>query len=256
MDTRPAHLLRILRLVLAIGVGAAAVFVLGLPRRSEGDRHLDARLRIHQMSRWFTRFLRRLQLVEVEVLHPERLHSGEATLLVANHPSLIDIVAILAHVKDADCVVNAVRAHDVLFAGVIREAGYIQNDGGHEVIKKAIRSLASGRSVILFPEGTRSPPEGLGPFRRGTAHIALASGRDVTPISIFVDPPALTKNRRWWHLPGRRIHMTLDVGHRLSPSPRTRDEPRRALAARQLTAELREAFSKELARERTPRART
>ena len=163
---------------------------------------------------------------------------------------------ILAHVRDADCVVNAVRAHDLLFAGLIREAGYIQNDGGNEVIKKAVGSLASGRSVIIFPEGTRSPSGGLGPFRRGAAHIALASGRPVTPISIFVDPPALTKNRRWWHIPRQRIHMTLDIGPPLSPSPRTRDEPRRALAARQMTAELREAFSKELERERTRRACT
>lgn len=255
MDTPLAHLLRIFRLALAIVIGALLTLGLGLPRgRDSVKSRFEARQRVQRGSAWLLSVFRRLGLVHVEVRHPGRLESGQPTMVVANHPSFIDILPLLAHVDDACCVVNGALSRDVIFSGVVRRAGYIQNEGAGSVIREAASTLEAGRSVIVFPEGTRSPPGGLGEFRRGAAHIALATGCPIIPVSIFVDPPALTKNRRWWHIPRRTIQMTLEIGEPMSPSPRIRDEHRRAQAARLLTAELKETFLKTLARGRTPSA--
>ena len=164
-------------------------------------------------------------------------------------------MAILALVEDAECIVNAARAQDMIFAGAIRAANYIRNDNAGSVIRNAAKSLQAGRSVIIFPEGTRSPPGELGPFRRGAAHIALTSLCPITPIFITVDPPGLTKNRRWWHIPRQTMHMTLKVGQPLPPLSSERQAGiRRAVVAGDLTNELRVLFCRELENERTSRA--
>ena len=123
------------------------------------------------------------------------------------------------------------------------------------ILAETGKSLEAGRSVIIFPEGTRSPPGGLGPFRRGAAHIALTSLCPITPIFITVDPPGLTKNRRWWHIPRQTMQMTLKVGRPLQPvSPERQAGIRRAIAASDLTDELRVLFCRELEDERATRA--
>ena len=228
---------------------------LGLCRSNTALDHARARQRIHRASQRLSRVLDRLSIVKIEIRHPGRLQTRQPTLLVANHPSLVDIMAILAHVEDADCIVNAARAQDLIFSGAIRAANYIRNDNASSVIRNAGKSLEAGRSVIIFPEGTRSPPGGLGPFRRGAAHIALTSRCPITPIFITVDPPGLTKNRRWWHIPRQTMHMTLKVGQPLPPvAPERQVGIRRAVAASDLTDELRVLFRRELENERTSRA--
>jgi 1-acyl-sn-glycerol-3-phosphate acyltransferase len=64
---------------------------------------------------------------------------------------------------------------------VIRGKG--QSD---QVLKQAVRALASGRSVVIFPEGAISPVEGFAPVRSGVARLALLSGVPVVPIGIHL----------------------------------------------------------------------
>lgn len=56
--------------------------------------------------------------------------------------------------------------------------------GGHDTIDDALALLASGWSVLVFPEGTRSRTGEMGPFRPGIGLIATKSGRQVLPVRI------------------------------------------------------------------------
>jgi 1-acyl-sn-glycerol-3-phosphate acyltransferase len=46
--------------------------------------------------------------------------------------------------------------------------------------------LASGRSVVIFPEGSISPADGFAPVRSGVARLALQSGVPVVPVGIHL----------------------------------------------------------------------
>ena len=100
-----------------------------------------------------------------------------------------------------------------------------------------------------LPEGTRSPAGGLAPFQPGTAHIALRSGVDVTPVRIRCDPPALYKGQKWYDLEAPFL-LTVRVGEPVSVQALRESVARGRLsaprAARELTAQLREIFAKEL----------
>jgi 1-acyl-sn-glycerol-3-phosphate acyltransferase len=115
-------------------------------------------------------------------------------------------------------------------------AGFQWNDGGTEVIDRCIASLRNGSNLIIFPEGTRTPEDARGArptLQRGAAHVALRGGFDITPVRIALDTPALTKTRKWYQVPAKRWHVTLDVDTDLSTAA-LRDEANDGRSARRL----------------------
>jgi 1-acyl-sn-glycerol-3-phosphate acyltransferase len=52
----------------------------------------------------------------------------------------------------------------------------------HTVQEPAIEALRRGISIVIAPEGTRSPTPRLGPFKKGAFHLAMAAKRPIVPI--------------------------------------------------------------------------
>jgi 1-acyl-sn-glycerol-3-phosphate acyltransferase len=172
-------------------------------------------------------------------------------LVVANHPTLIDAPVLLRVMSPAVCVTKMANVANPFMGGVIAGAGYIPNQGGAAIVETAVNRLERGCSLLLFPEGTRSPEKRLGEFHRGAAHIALASQHDVLPVLITCDPPTLMRGQKWYEVPDRAFEFSVRVGDPIAVEPYREalaaGEPR-GRVARRLNAELREFFEKGLER--------
>jgi 1-acyl-sn-glycerol-3-phosphate acyltransferase len=83
----------------------------------------------------------------------------------------------------------------------MRAADYIPNDGGEALIETCVGRLRAGRTLVLFPEGTRSPKGELRSFKRGAARIALKAGCPVLLVDIACRPPFLGKGDSWHRVP-------------------------------------------------------
>ena len=163
--------------------------------------------------------------------------------------TLIDAVAILSKMPHTDCITKQANTRNPFLRGVIRAAGYIPNAGGQAIVDTCAERLRRGRSLVLFPEGTRSPLGELGPFQRGAAHIALASGCPLLPVVVTCEPQTLMRGQKWYEVPDRPFEYTLRVADPISVRPYLEAIDgglSRGLAARRLTAELRETFEKAL----------
>jgi 1-acyl-sn-glycerol-3-phosphate acyltransferase len=128
------------------------------------------------------------------------------------------------------------------------EAGYLVNEEGQLLVESAVSRLRDNRSLLLFPEGTRSPQGGLGPFQRGAAHIALKSRRELLPVVITCDPPTLLKGQKWYEVPDRPAHLTLRVENPILPAEHRDAGTSPALAARRLTNEVWQFYKRTLSR--------
>ena len=92
----------------------------------------------------------------------------------------------------------------------MRAANYIANEF-NGLIERCLASPATGSSLIIFPEGTRSPPGQLHPFHRGASNIALMSGKNIAPIVISCQPQTLLKHQRWYEIAPSPPHYVIAV---------------------------------------------
>ena len=227
---------------------ALAFPALRLAVRDPARRARRARSVIHHTFRAFVGIMRSLGVISVEVRGVEKLQR-EGLLILANHPSLIDVVLLMSLVRRADCIVKASLARNPFTRGPVRAAGFVCNDSGAGLLHDCIGSLRAGNNMIIFPEGTRTPRSGAARLQRGAANVAVRGGVDVTPVRIRVTPPTLGKEDKWYRVPQRRAHFLIEVGDDMAVSRFTHTQASEALAARRLTDHLADYFALE-----TPRA--
>ncbi|MEC5163263.1 MULTISPECIES: lysophospholipid acyltransferase family protein [unclassified Janthinobacterium] len=209
----------------------------------QGERRVAlVRAAIRLTLRGFIALLQALGVLRYELSGLEKLERG-GLLILANHPTLLDTVFLMAFVKRADCIAKAALWHNPFTAGPVRAAGYINNAGGPELIADCIASLRRGNNLIVFPEGTRTPAGGLVRFKRGAANIAVRGGRDVTPVLISCQPSMLGKGEAWWRVPLRRARFTIEVREDLAVGGFAPDGVSEALAARRLNDFLQQYFT-------------
>jgi 1-acyl-sn-glycerol-3-phosphate acyltransferase len=132
-------------------------------------------------------------------------------LIVANHPTLLDAVFLMALIPNATFVAKASMTRHAMVGAAARLAGYIANDQeGAELLEQAKQALERGEALVIFPEGTRTS----GPvvkFKRGAANIAVATGCPVVPIQIRCEPITLRKNQKWYDVPPCKPNFTFRV---------------------------------------------
>lgn len=162
----------------------------------------------------FKSFMRYMQLLRPIATFKIEGHLGiqslKGCMFIANHPSLIDVVALLGYLPLCQCIVKKSLLAHFYLGGLMRAAGYIANDNeATQLIADCQRSLQAGRSLLIFPEGTRSPAGGLRPFSRGAAQIALRTRAPIIPIVITCDPPTLLKGEPWYAVPERPMNFVL-----------------------------------------------
>jgi len=154
-------------------------------------------------------------------------------LVIANHPSLVDIVLLIAFVPGAACVVKRAAWRNPSMVLAVHAAGYVANSPTETMIEQASALLGSGECLIMFPEGTRTRPDQPAHFHRGAASVALRAAHVVTPVFIRVRPPHLSKAVPWYRVPAIRPHYSLTIGAGIDPAPyRERPAP---IGSRMLT---------------------
>lgn len=205
-------------------------------------RTAAARAVIQQAFLGFVGLMNLLGVLRYEVIGRERLER-RGLLVLANHPTLIDTVFLIAFVRQAGCVVKGGLWKNPFTRGPISAAGYLNNDKGVGLIDDCIAALEGGDNLIIFPEGTRTPADGLVQMKRGAANIAVRGARDVTPVVISCEPMTLSKGEKWWQVPQCRVHFRIEVREDIGIGAFIGDGESEAMAARRLTKHLEDYFT-------------
>jgi 1-acyl-sn-glycerol-3-phosphate acyltransferase len=191
---------------------------------------------IHGFFRALVAALQCAGVMKLDLAGVAALRSGTPVIVVANHPTYLDVVVLLALTRSACCVVKNAHWRNPCLWGIVRAAEYVSNADPEGFVRDCAQQLVRGYSMIIFPEGSRSPaPNRLHAFSRGFAHTALAAGVPILPVLMHCDPPAFTKQMRWYHVPERAFRISVNV---LAPLGVERLAPREmpsALAARNVT---------------------
>ncbi len=154
----------------------------------------------HRVARLWAKILLIMTSVRVQVTGKENLKEGQSHVFMVNHQSVFDIFVLLAHIPvQFRWIVKKELFKVPVFGQAMRNAGYIEIDRqNHEKALQSLdiaaRKIREGKSVMTFPEGTRSKDGKIKPFKQGMFYLAVQSGVPVIPVTLIGTAEIMTKN--------------------------------------------------------------
>ena len=141
-------------------------------------------------ARWWCRLVSWSIGARIKVYGKENLSADRCYVYMANHASLIDIPALFAYLPYQFRIMAKKELFYVPFLGWhLWAAGHFaidRSDGRKSArsLRLVLRGLRAGRSLAVFPEGTRSADGRLKEFKAGAFKIALRAGAEIVPVTI------------------------------------------------------------------------
>ncbi len=142
------------------------------------------------MTRLWARIVLAASFVRIRILHPERISKGRSYVIVANHQSFYDILAIVTTLGiQFRWVIKKGILKLPLFGYALYAARNIFIDRSNpreamESIRKGTDRLPPGVSIVIFPEGGRSMDGSIRPFKKGGFVIAVEKKWPILPVTI------------------------------------------------------------------------
>ena len=145
---------------------------------------------MHKIGRFWSRGLLKVAGVSLQVSGLEHLQPGQPYIYAANHQSAFDIFALIAALPYPVNFLAKIELFGIPFFGLaIKKMGCLPVDRSNrqaavQSLEQAAAAVREGNSLIIFPEGTRSPDGTLLPFKKGGFVLAIKSGCPIVPVSL------------------------------------------------------------------------
>ena len=167
------------------------------------------------VPKWWSQAVMWAVGVKVRVHGMENASSGQPHIFASNHVSWFDVPTLAKTLPRNRFVAKSELFKVPIFGRAMRAAGMIEIQrenrkaafGAYDVAAERIRG---GKSVVVFPEGTRGTEYPLRPFKKGPFVLAIAAGVPIVPIIVHGTIEIMPRGSLWAH-PG-----TVDI-HLLEP---------------------------------------
>ena len=158
--------------------------------------------------KWMTRILLTLIGIRVETDFSEKLDSKGTYLFLSNHVNVLDPFLLYGYIPTyVRGVESGNQFNWPIYGTTITRMGNIPIDRDNarkaiQSIHKAAEELRNGISIVIFPEGHRTPDGKLKQLKRGSFILAKEGGRDIVPI-IISGGWEITRRGSWYISPGK-----------------------------------------------------
>jgi 1-acyl-sn-glycerol-3-phosphate acyltransferase len=215
------------------------------------ERRTDlARLAVHHAFRLQRGLMVVFGVIRFAPRDTDCLNADRGSIVIANHPSLLDIVLLISLTKRAQCIVKAEIWRNPFMRSVVIAANYIRNDSDPgQLMAACAASLARGDNLIIFPEGSRTVPGAAQKFQRGVANIALRINAPIRIVTIRCVPSMLRKGQKWYDIPASRPLFRVYGYEKLDPAVFLDNDTAPTIASRRLTCYLSETLKERLLEE-------
>ena len=165
-------------------------------------RLLGVKERPGSIYAWATRTWSRSFLtaagVRVRLHNPQLISSGQGAVYISNHVSWFDVFVLAAELPRYSFIAKSELRKIPLFGYGAEAAGIVFLDrdnrkAAFESYKLAAKEVERGRSIIVYPEGTRGRDYHLRPFKKGPFVLAIASQCPVIPTIVHGSREVMAK---------------------------------------------------------------
>lgn len=175
------------------------------------------RLSIHYMLWNFARFVtlwHGIPGVKFSICNPYNEDFQKPAIIICNHQSHLDLMTMLIHTPKLVCLTKDWVWNNPFYGYIIRNAEYYPVSEGLDKLMPKLRSLIDrGYSIVIYPEGTRSPDCSITRFHQGAFYLAKQLNVDILPLVLYGAGKALPK--KGLHL--RKWPIRIEIDTRINP---------------------------------------
>jgi 1-acyl-sn-glycerol-3-phosphate acyltransferase len=165
-----------------------------------------------KVPKWWSAAVMFVVGVRIRVHGVENAGGGEPRIFASNHVSWFDVPSLAKTLPNNRFVAKAELFKVPVFGRAMRATGMIEIQrenrkaafGAYEFAAERIRG---GKSVVVFPEGTRGNAYPLRPFKKGPFVLAIAAGVPIVPIILHGTIEIMPKGTLWVHSGTIDIHL-------------------------------------------------
>lgn len=134
------------------GMAIASVIapVLNATTSDPQKRQQRAQNVIKHSFKGFTDMMVKLGIMTYSVEGLEKLQNSRQELVIANHPTLIDVVVLIGMMQQANCVVKQSLWSNPFTKGPVQSAGYILNAGSQQFVEDCVKRLKENNAASLL----------------------------------------------------------------------------------------------------------
>lgn len=148
---------------------------------------LRERLKLAERFRTYLALLKNWGILKLEYSGFDDAATWCGSIIIANHPSILDAVILLECFPFMDCVMTSRLLGSPVTSGAVKLCDFIRNDAASSMIKTCKSRLASGSNILIFPEGTRTRNKPVDEFHPGYVLVAKHCGAPIRTILIECD---------------------------------------------------------------------
>jgi 1-acyl-sn-glycerol-3-phosphate acyltransferase len=170
---------------------------------------------------------RLIPIWKIKIEGREKVVRGTTYIIISNHQSIIDVLFINCLRYKFKWISKIENIKIPVLGWYLRMAGYITVNRGNEeskveMLEKSYKCLKRGISIMIFPEGTRSPDKEIGFFKRGAFQLAIQADVPILPVLIDGTGSILPKHGLIF---GSGYHINIRVLDPIQPASFATDNP-------------------------------
>lgn len=165
---------------------------------------------VHRTWKFFTKWLCFLGLIKLDIKNIEDLVSIKNKVIVATHPSFIDVVILVGLIPKTTCIAKESLSRNPVMSNIVNTI-FITSEENLEDFKMQTKNmLDKGFNLIIFPSGTRHKEYEFPKIKKGASTIAINARKNIVPIKFYADGDFLFINQPVWAADKKVVKFTLE----------------------------------------------
>ncbi|MDL2261975.1 1-acyl-sn-glycerol-3-phosphate acyltransferase [Bacteroidales bacterium OttesenSCG-928-I21] len=219
-------------------IGSIIITIAGFILITIGGKNSKNKLLYHKLlSKTFSLLAKLMIQVPSKVINPHGEDFSKPGVIICNHQSHIDLMYTLMLSPKIITLTNEWVWKSPFYGWIIRYADFLPViDGIEEHIDRIEKLIKDGYSILIFPEGTRSPDCSIGRFKKGAFYLADKLNLDIIPLIIHGIGHVLPKSEFML----RKGQINVEIQERISPN----DPLRKNIEINEISKNIRKYYQK------------
>jgi len=172
---------------------------------------------IQNLWLFFLNLLVFIRLIKLEIKDKKALQNIKNKVIVATHPSFIDILILVALIPRSTGFAKKELTKNFILKNLVNSI-FITNDLAPEELKSHTKKMLDmGFNVIIFPMGTRHRKDEYPKIKKGASLIALNSEKNIVPIKLNTTEDFLFLNQPFYEGGNQTVVYEIEVLSEINP---------------------------------------